>query len=55
LPKPLARGIVFQKSAAPRPGLVIGAGHSGFGGVRNEMELKPLKTMNSANCRISRP
>ena len=32
LPKPLARGIVFQKSAAPRPGLLIGAGHSSFGG-----------------------
>ena len=31
LPKPLVRGIVFQKSAAPRPGLLIGAGHSSFG------------------------
>ena len=33
LPRPLARGIVFQKSAAPRPArLLIGAGHSSFGG-----------------------
>jgi len=31
LPKPLARGIVFQKSAGHRPGLLVGAGHSGFG------------------------
>ena len=32
LPQRLAPGIVFQKSATPRPGLLIGAGHSRFGG-----------------------
>ena len=33
LPKPLARGIVFQKSAAPRPaGFSSGAGRMRFGG-----------------------
>jgi hypothetical protein len=41
LPEPLARGIVFQKSAAPRPGLLIGAGHRSFrggGAKRNGVE-----------------
>jgi hypothetical protein len=41
LPEPLARGIVFQKSAAPRPGLLIGAGRSSFrggGAKRNGVE-----------------
>jgi hypothetical protein len=52
----MARGIVFQKISGAAAGALIGAATEAFAAaVRNEMEFKPLKTMHSAKCGISRP